>query len=465
MAYASLDVDVLQDMVPQDDAQLWQWIWRIWNVKIPYKRCCRGHTPPFEALAEAYFAVSPVSIWIGSRAFSGKSLTLACLALTEQVTLGAQVSLVGGSKEQSKRVHDYITGADPGAAGMFWAAPHAPRHKIAGELLQTMSRTVNGGLLRVHTSSPKSLRHAHPSRLRCDEADEVDLELIDMAIPMVIGKDGVKPQIVFSGTHHHPDGTMTELLKRAERSGWSVHRWCWRDTVEPHGWLKQAEVEFKKRVTAQHVWRVEIELGEPGTKGRVFDEETLANLFDPALGVMDEDEGDFLEAVFWKPEDGVPFVAHGADWGKRAHRTVLTTIGGWSGDEDAVWTLLCWRSFTRMPWPDTIGLWNMQVNSYGGEGVHDVVGVGDVIDDFLECAADGFDSRSTSARTAVLTRAVTAIQQGRYVFPDVAPLKRVFKYLTVGDLANTSHLPDEFASFAYAHHARGFGGVGIAWVQ
>jgi hypothetical protein len=169
----------LQTFVPTNDTELWRLVKFLWNVEIPHKKVCENHSAPFTAFSEAFFRKKPISAWIGSRGFSGKSLLLAVLGLTEQVVLGASVLIAGGSGEQAERVHAYVTGKDPVVDNMFWNAPYAPRWMQTGDPLKRESRTINGGLLKTITASQRSVRGNHQPRLRIDEVDELDLDLYD----------------------------------------------------------------------------------------------------------------------------------------------------------------------------------------------------------------------------------------------------------------------------------------------
>ncbi len=193
---------------------------------IPRKQIVDGHVAPFTAFSDAYFAEHNVAVWVASRGFGGKSFLLALLALTEQITLGASVNILGGSGEQSQRVHAYLSGSDPTVAGKFWDAPSAPRHLLVGDPTKTETRTSNGGIVRALMASVRSVRGPHPSRLRADEVDDFDIVIFDAAMGQTMGTDNVKAQTVCSGTHHNPNGTMTEILRRADERGWPVYRWC-----------------------------------------------------------------------------------------------------------------------------------------------------------------------------------------------------------------------------------------------
>ena len=89
---------------PQTPTELWWAVYGMWGIKIPTQRVCPHHRAPFEAFANAYFAIDPVSVWWASRGFGGKSFLLSVLALSEATWLGANISLLGGSGAQSLNV-------------------------------------------------------------------------------------------------------------------------------------------------------------------------------------------------------------------------------------------------------------------------------------------------------------------------------------------------------------------------
>ena len=74
---------------------------------------------PAQAFCDAYFSRASVVVWKASRGFGGKSTLLALLALTEAITRQADVTVLGGSAQQSERVLEVMT--------RLWGSPRAPR--------------------------------------------------------------------------------------------------------------------------------------------------------------------------------------------------------------------------------------------------------------------------------------------------------------------------------------------------
>ena len=97
-------------------------------------------------------------------------------------------------------------------------------------------------------------------------------------------RDGVRAQTVMSSTHQHPDGTVTAMRRRAADLGWPVSEWCYRETLEPHGWLTADQVVRKQAELSRTMWAVEYELQEPSAEGRAIDPPAVVRMFDATLG-------------------------------------------------------------------------------------------------------------------------------------------------------------------------------------
>ena len=278
---------------------------KAWGVSIPDKQVCPEHTTPWRAFADAYFARHDMAIWHGSRGFAGKSFLLATLGLTEAVTLKGDVNILGGSGLQSKRVHEYMAG--------HWRRKSAPKQLLLSDPHKMSTMLVWGNSIQALLASQNSVRGPHIPRLRLDEIDEMALEIFEAAMgqPMELG--GVRPNTVASSTHHNAIGTMTEVLKRAGEKNWPVYKWCYRETLQPHGWLSPDEIPRKKGVVTSLQWEVEYELGEPSHESRAIMPEAIAVMFDRELGVFDGGVQQYIEIE--APVEGATY-ATGADWAR-----------------------------------------------------------------------------------------------------------------------------------------------------
>jgi len=257
-----------------------------WGVTIPDKQVCENHTTPWRAFCDAYFARHPVTVWHGSRGFAGKSYTLAVLGLTEAATLGADVNILGGSGAQSKRVLEHETN--------LWHYQNAPRHQLVSDA-STVTRLTNGAKVEALMASQASVRGPHPQRLLLDEIDEMDLSILEAAQGQPMSKNGIATQTVMSSTRQYRHGTMQEILNRAKSKGWATYTWCYRETMQPHGWLSQADVEIKRSEITTRMWETEYENQEPSSESKVFDNLEIRTITDEEIKQFDN----ILQGIDW----------------------------------------------------------------------------------------------------------------------------------------------------------------------
>lgn len=368
-------------------------------------------------------------MWQASRGFGGKSYLLALLGHIEADTLGAEVTILGGSGEQSTRVLEYL---------QKWSSGE--------ENVQRRTRYRSGGLVTALMASSKSARGPHPSRLRCDETDEMDLAIFDAAMGQPMSTATVPKQTVASSTHHYPDGTFTEIKKRAKQNGWPVHEWCWKETsAQPGGWLTQEEIESKRGEVTASMWAAEYDLQEPSPEGRAILPEKVTQCFQRDLGVFTGGAG--RPIIIEEPEQFAVY-AHGADWAKERDWTVIDT---WRVDVRPM-RRVAWLRLGRMPWPMMIRKFNERVEHYGGEACHDKTGVGNMVDDYLTVAAEGV-LLTGQQRADVFSDYIALIENGGIISPVIDYCEAEHRYCTNNDLSGSGHPPDSFVAGAMACRA------------
>lgn len=435
---------------PETDDELWYFVLLVWGVKLPRVAVCPGHSSPFQAFADAYFARHPVNVWKASRGFGGKTFTLSLLGMTELITLGAFITILGGSGAQSMRVHETMT--------EMWESARAPKHLLAKDPTKFDTYLTNGGKARTLMASQKSVRGAHPQRLRLDEIDEMDLEILTAAQgqPMrkLINGKVVNTNTVMSSTHQYPDGTMTWALKTAKERGWPTYHWCYRETSHESGWLDPGEVERKRMEISQYMWDTEYELQEPSLEGRAMDTDAVNAMFDPALGVFEGKDGEYIEIE--APRADRDYVT-GADWAKEKDWTVICT---WDSTDADNWRLVAYERIGRRPWPVMVGRLSTRWKWYGGKVVHDATGIGNVVRDYIEIPKGArvehlIDvTMGGRVRADMLSNYVSAVESGHLKAPQIEHPHDEHKYCTVDDMYGSGHLPDSVSSFALAWSAR-----------
>ena len=216
---------------PSNKFQLQQWLDLFFGLKVPSTSVCPGHSAPLDAAWASYSASSPVVVWKASRGLGGKTTLLGTLALLELLD-GANVNVLGGSAKQSQRVHEIERRSwnrNIYRDGKVFSSPL--KSFLSGEPTSYITRTKFGNELTSLTASPNSVRGPHPQRLRMDEVDEMRIDIFDAAMGQAMSEEShhgiiIKAQTTLSSTHQHPDGVMTEVLKRAKDRDWPVFEWC-----------------------------------------------------------------------------------------------------------------------------------------------------------------------------------------------------------------------------------------------
>lgn len=422
---------------PATDEELKSYLWEKFGLRIPDTRVCPCHTTPFRAFADAYFARFGVTVWKASRGLGGKSFLLALLGHVEAVVLKADDTILGGSGEQATRVLEYL-------------------QQLSGDEENTKRRTVyrGGGRVTALMASTKSARGPHPQRMRLDEVDEMELEILDAAMGQPMSSKTIKKQTVMSSTHHYADKTFTEVLRRAGEKGWPVYEWCYKETsAEPDGWLTQEEIESKRGEVTASMWAAEYDLQEPSPEGRAILPEAVDACFrDEFNGSLTAQEllGPMgYELIVEEPVAGATY-ATGADWAKKKDHTVIDTFR----TDVRPMRRVAWARYQRMSWPMMIGKFDARVAKYPGPACHDATGLGDVVDDYQEADARGV-ILSGQIRADVFTKYIAAIEDKAIVSAKIKYCEGEHRYCTNDDLMGgvKGHPPDSFVAGAMAYRA------------
>lgn len=429
-----------------NETDLYDFIVYTTGVKIPNKKVCEHHTTPWNAFADAYFARTPVSVWHASRGFGGKSFLLSLLTWAEAVSLKADANVLGASGEQSMRVYSHLM--------RYWSSPGCPK-VLVGDPNKTLTKLKWGNQIQALMASQASVRGPHPQRLRMDEIDEMQMEILDAAMgqPMM-GDSGIKPQVVMSSTRQYSNGTMDKILERAALKGWGVYEWCYKENLEPHGWLTQDEVDMKRDSVTHEMWMAEYENQDPNPGARAIQVDAVERMFDTSLGEFRGEANEYIE-IEPPEEDGV--YATGTDWAKERDWTVIDTIRVDVNPAKRV----AWLRVGRLDWNVMVVKHEERVRRYKGRAVHDATGVGNVVNDYLNVPSFPFIMAGRE-RAQLLSRYITAIEHGEIISPKIDFVYSEHKYASNEDLFATGsnhHLPDSIAAGALAWSAYKHAGV------
>jgi hypothetical protein len=423
------------------------------GLQIPAVAVCPGHSSPWAAFLDAYYAVTPIVVWKASRGFGGKSFLLSLLGDVTALTMNAEVNLLGGSGQQSKRVLEAIS--------TLHTKQNYPRYRITDEQTH-ITRFQGGASLQALMASQTSVRGPHPQRLLLDEVDEMDLDIFDASMGQPMSKGACLAGVTASSTHQHADGTMTEILRRAATRGWKVHEWCYRETMRtadnPFGWLEEEEVERKKLVIPNSMWNAEYEGQEPNPEGRAFMTEWVDKTFDPALGEIDVQEGRYYE---FEPPVAEARYATGADWARKIDRTIIVTLR----TDVKPARLVAFEALRRREWPQMIAQFEKRLRRYPGKAAHDGTGIGDVVAGIMKGVRAEAVVLVGRDRADILTEYVSGIERGDVIAPRINLMYGEHRYASVDDLykgGGDSHLPDTVCAMAMAYKV-GCKRRGLAW--
>ena len=456
------------DTERQDD-ELYEYVRVMWNITFPRKAHCPGCDAPFKVFADCYYARYPLVILKGARG-CGKSVLLATLALTEQVSLRTEVNILGASEEQSLRILRYLNNDNPKTAGMFWDCKNAPTSlKVPSKEKQAVSVLTNGGQLVCLTASPKNVRGRHPQRLRIDEVDEADKQLIDSALgcPQDDTNNGIPQNTLMASTHQHADGTLTAYINWAKETNNAageiivpIYKYCFHDVLTTNGgFMDPKEIEKKRLMIPEYMFRTEYLNGDPSVENSIFDEDDIAYMFDKRLGEFEGvvKEG-FITPDKLTEEDMEIIEAEysyylGADWAKKVDSTVFTVLAR-SPDDESPDILVGWQRLQKTNYPDQIQKFQDLKKRYPGPSAHDGAGPGEVIDDYLEDSSEPVNFSTIKLRNKIMNDLILAIQQRKIKGPYIEWMYDHFKYATYEQFFGKDHLPDSIASMALAWYAR-----------
>ncbi len=123
---------------------------------------------------------------------------------------GVEVKVLGGSLEQSQRLHAHLR--------RLFERPPLQR-LVDGRMTDRRVRLLNGSMAEVLAQSPTSVRGARPQKLRCDEAELFDRDVWSAAQlaprSRVLGGRLVHAAVEALSTCHEPYGLMSELITSA----------------------------------------------------------------------------------------------------------------------------------------------------------------------------------------------------------------------------------------------------------
>ena len=214
---------------PTTRRQLWHYMRVFFKLSVPNSRICPGHSSPMDYLWHTYnadFAALPPAngdclVW-ANRGGGKTQLAAAATVLEGLFKPACQTRMLAGSLDQAHRMYDYF--AEFVQSGF--------EDCLDGRLLAQSCRFQNGATVEVLPQSAAAIRGRHIHKLRCDEMELLDDELLAAAQFVTRSDRGLHGAMEMFSTMHRPYGLMQRLVEQAERIGMPMFRWCVWEVIE-----------------------------------------------------------------------------------------------------------------------------------------------------------------------------------------------------------------------------------------
>ncbi len=207
------------------------------GIDIPDKRICSEHNSPMDYLWHSYsadFSYSQATsdqrratknadcvVWANR---SGGKTELAAIATLLDCIFKAncQVRILAGSGEQASRMYQYLTEFLRKGYEEF----------LEGSVLKTKCRFKNGSYVEVLTQSATSVRGQHVHKLRCDEVELFDEDVLAAAKFTTQSTNNLKAAMELISTVHRPYGLMQKVITTAGQFETPIFKWCIWEVIE-----------------------------------------------------------------------------------------------------------------------------------------------------------------------------------------------------------------------------------------
>ncbi len=217
---------------PSTDDELHAWILEKLAIRVVRQPLIDGHSAPFEYLCHAFFEDRmPRDCLVWANRGGGKTFYAALATMLDLIFKpGIEIRILGGSLEQSKRMHAHlrdlfcIDGFD---------------ELIEGKITDRRIRLTNNSTVELLAQSQTSVRGTRVQKLRCDEVELFDREVWEAAQLVTREKrcegaqgsrNGVRVRgsIECLSTLHVPYGLMHDLISQSIEDGGEsrkIFRW------------------------------------------------------------------------------------------------------------------------------------------------------------------------------------------------------------------------------------------------
>lgn len=200
------------------------------GYNIPRKKVCVDHCAPFTFVSDMFFEKVRNSIAFANRT-GGKTLNIALLNQCDMTFKEeCEIASAGSTKDQAAKMFQYFS--------RFHNRNQILYNLYAREPIKAYSEYKNLSTIEIVTGSLKGLNSKHPQKLRLDEVELMDWEVLQEGFSMPESSDAIMAQGCFSSTRKYESGTMQKLLDLAEsqkgdgRKSFKIYNWCIWEALE-----------------------------------------------------------------------------------------------------------------------------------------------------------------------------------------------------------------------------------------
>ncbi|MDF1809429.1 MAG: hypothetical protein P1U42_07015 [Phycisphaerales bacterium] len=210
---------------PSNDEELYEWMLDHLSIRVVREPLIDGHSAPFSYLSHAFFEhKKPRDCIVWANRGGGKTFYAAVATMLDLIFKpGIEIRILGGSLEQSKRMHAHLR-------DLFSTNPFD--QLIEGKVTDRRIRLRNGSSVELLAQSQTSVRGTRVQKLRCDEVELFDRDVWEAAQLVTrekqCGDHRVRGAIECLSTMHVPYGIMHDLVAESiedEQESRVLYRW------------------------------------------------------------------------------------------------------------------------------------------------------------------------------------------------------------------------------------------------
>jgi len=196
---------------------------------IPFQPVCRDHQTPFDYLAAMCLDNTGRDILVTASRGGGKTRTTAIAnAIDLNFSPGVEVASVGAVESQAARCYGYTKEllGFPLIAGRL------------GRSVMKMTEVMEDGWDKMSTyeqlvGTMNGANSPHPHKLRCDEVDLMDWEVLKELMMVPQSSRGILSSMSMISSIKFADGNMATLADSSDDMGLINLTWCYKEVSEP----------------------------------------------------------------------------------------------------------------------------------------------------------------------------------------------------------------------------------------